>query len=92
MDLYITVVDFTKEFDTVSREGLWKIMATFDCPPRFIAMVREFHDGVQARVQNDGGYSEPFPVTNKAVLCHQQCSACFFLQCSQMRFTTVMVG
>ena len=27
-------------------------------------MVRQFHDGMQARVENDGEYSEPFPVTN----------------------------
>ena len=27
-------------------------------------MVRQFHDGMQARVPNDGEYSEPFPVTN----------------------------
>ena len=27
-------------------------------------MVRHFHDGMQARVQNVGEYSEPFPVTN----------------------------
>ena len=27
-------------------------------------MVQQFHDGMQARVQNDGEYSEPFPVTN----------------------------
>ena len=27
-------------------------------------MVRQFHDGMQARVQNDGEYSKPFPVTN----------------------------
>ena len=26
-------------------------------------MVRQFHDGMQARVQNDGECSEPFPVT-----------------------------
>ena len=56
LDLYITFVDLTKAFDTVSRDGLWKI--------RYIAMVRQFHDGMQARVQNDGEYSEPFPVTN----------------------------
>ena len=34
-------------------------------PPRFIAMVRQFHDGMQARVQNDLEYYEPFPVTNR---------------------------
>ena len=27
-------------------------------------MVRKFHDGMQARVQNDGEFSEPFKVTN----------------------------
>ena len=64
VDLYMTFVDLTKAFDTVSRDGLWKIMAKFGCPPRYIAMVRQFHDGMQARVQNDGEYSKPFPVTN----------------------------
>ena len=39
-------------------------MAKYGCPPRFIAMVRQFHDGTQARVQKDGEYSGPFPVTN----------------------------
>ena len=53
-----------KAFDTVRRDGLWKIMAKFGCPPRFKAMVRQFHDGMQARVQNDGEFSEPFEVTN----------------------------
>ena len=64
VDLYMTFVDLTKAFDTVSRDGLWKIMAKIGCPPRYIAMVRQFHDGTQARVQNDGEYYEPFPVTN----------------------------
>ena len=27
-------------------------------------MKRQFHDGILARVQNGGEYSEPFPVTN----------------------------
>ena len=39
-------------------------MAEFGCPPRFIAMVRQFHNGIQARVQNDGEFSEPFEVKN----------------------------
>ena len=60
----MTFVDLTKAFEKVSRDGLWKIMAKFGCLPRFIATVRQFHDSIQARVQNDGEYSEPFPVTN----------------------------
>ena len=56
---------FTKAFDTVGREGLRKIMAKFGCPAEFIAMVRQFHDGMLARVQNDGEFSDPFPVKNE---------------------------
>ena len=39
-------------------------MAKFGSPTKFIAMVRQFHDGMLARVQNDGEFSDPFPVTN----------------------------
>ena len=50
VDLYMTFVDPTKALlvETDCRDGLWKIMAKFGCPPRFIAMVRQFHDGLQA--------------------------------------------
>ena len=36
--------------------GLWKIMAKFGCPAKFIAMVQQFHDGMLAQVQNDGKF------------------------------------
>ena len=38
VDLYMTFVDLTKAFDTVSHDGQMKIMAKFGCLPRFIAM------------------------------------------------------
>ena len=38
---------------TVSRYGLWKIIAKSGCPARFLVMVRQFHDGMIARVQNN---------------------------------------
>ena len=61
VDLYMTFVDLTKAFGTVSREGLWKIMAKFSFPAKFRAMVLQFHDGMLTRVQNDGEFSDPFP-------------------------------
>ena len=64
VDIYMIFADLTKAFDTVNREGLWKIMAKFGCPAKFIAMVWQFHDGMLARVQNDGEFSDPFLVTN----------------------------
>ncbi|BHF67679.1 hypothetical protein SprV_0301070700 [Sparganum proliferum] len=62
--LYSTFVDLTKPFDTVNREGLWKIMRKFGCPERFIEMVRQLHDGMMARVTDNGAVSEAFAVTN----------------------------
>jgi len=63
-DLYSTFVDLTKAFDTVSRTGLWKIMAKFGCPETFTNIVRQFHDGMMARVLDDGETSSDFPVSN----------------------------
>nr|VZI52909.1 unnamed protein product [Spirometra erinaceieuropaei] len=62
--LYSTFVDLTKAFDTVNREGLWKIMQKFGCPERFTQMVRQLHDGMMARVTDNGAVSETFAGTN----------------------------
>ncbi|BHF60340.1 hypothetical protein SprV_0100330400 [Sparganum proliferum] len=62
--LHFTFVDLTKAFDTVNREGLWKIMQKFGCHERFIEMVRQLHDGMMARVTDNGAVSEAFAVTN----------------------------
>ncbi|BHF69557.1 hypothetical protein SprV_0301260300 [Sparganum proliferum] len=62
--LYSTFVYLTKAFDTVNREGLWKIMQKFGCPERFIEMVRQLHDGMMARVTDNRAVSEAFAVTN----------------------------
>ncbi|VDM00074.1 unnamed protein product [Schistocephalus solidus] len=62
--LYTTFVDLTKAFDTVNRDGLWKVMQKFGCPERFTYMVRQFHDGMMARVADNGTVSEAFAVTN----------------------------
>ena len=39
-------------------------MSRFVCPTKFIAMGRQFHDGMLARVQNDSEFSDSFPLTN----------------------------
>ena len=42
--LFITFVDLTKAFDTVSRNGLWKILSKLGCPPKFLVMVIQLHE------------------------------------------------
>ena len=63
-NLFSTYVDLTKAFDSVNREGLWKIMAKYGCPRKFIALVQQLHEGMQAKVQDSGDASDSFPVTN----------------------------
>ena len=62
--LYMVFVDLTKAFDTISRDGLWQILRKIDCPDLFVDVIRSFHEGMVARVQDQGQTSEPFPVTN----------------------------
>ncbi|BHF72139.1 hypothetical protein SprV_0401520300 [Sparganum proliferum] len=74
--LYSTLVDLTKAFDTMNRDGLWKIMQKFGCPERFAQMVRQLHDVRLARVTDNGTVSEAFTVTNEVM---QDCALVFSL-------------
>ena len=64
LDLYMVFVDLTKAFDTISRDGVWQILRTIGCPDLFVDIIRSFHEGMVARVQEQGHTSEPFSVTN----------------------------
>ena len=61
--LYITFVDLTKTFDTVSRKGLWLIMKRLGCAQKFLNMVIQLYEVQYGQIRlND--LSEPFPITN----------------------------
>ena len=62
--LYITFVDLTKPFDTVSRKGLWLIMKRLGCPQRFLNMVIQLHEDQYGQIRLNNDLSEPFPITN----------------------------
>ncbi|BHF72531.1 hypothetical protein SprV_0401559800 [Sparganum proliferum] len=64
LHLYSTFVGLKKAFDTVNHEGLWKIMQKFGFLERFTQMVPQLHDGMLARVTDNGVASEAFAVTN----------------------------
>ena len=59
-NMYIAFVDFTKAFDTVNRELLYKILGKFGCPPKFIRMIKKLYSNVHARLIVDGELTEPF--------------------------------
>ena len=62
--LYVTFVDLTKAFDTVSRKGLWMIMERLGCPPKFLNMVIQLHEDQRGQVRLNSDLSEPFPIVN----------------------------
>ena len=45
MGLYAAFVDLTKAFDTISCDGLWKILAHRGHPPKFFTILRQLHEG-----------------------------------------------
>ena len=62
--LYVTFVDLTKAFDTVSRKGLWLIMERVGCPLKFLSMVIQLQEDQHEKVRLTSDLSEPFPIAN----------------------------
>lgn len=63
-NLYLLFIDLIKAFDTVNREGLWAILSKLGCPKKFVNIISSFHNGMKARIVENGSTSDPFPVTN----------------------------
>ena len=60
--LLITFVDFEKAFDSIDREGLWKIMATYGIPSKYIRVIANQYRGSECCVKVEDRYSEWFQV------------------------------
>ena len=58
MGLFVAFIDLTKTFDTVSRDGLWKILSRLGCPPKFLTIIRQLHEGQRGQVKHS------FPISN----------------------------
>ena len=64
MGLYAAFVNLTEGFDSVSRNGLWKILARLGCPPKFLTVFCQLHGGKQGQVKHNGSLSGSFPISN----------------------------
>ena len=64
MPLYVIFIDFTKAFDTVSREALWVVLQKFGCSEKVVSLIKSFHQGMQAQASYENESSERFDVTN----------------------------
>ena len=57
-------IDLRKAYDSVDRELLWVVLASFGAPEKILTVIRQFHEGMQADVRDvDGEHSEWFDVT-----------------------------
>ncbi|BHF72692.1 hypothetical protein SprV_0401576100 [Sparganum proliferum] len=78
--LYSTFVNMTKALDTVSREGLWKIMQKFSCPSRIICAMsmdayRDECPGIRIVYRTDGQLQSRVSATNvHEILFADDCS------------------
>ena len=64
MGLYAAFVDLTRAFDTISRDGLWKILARLRRPHEFLTILRQLHEGQQGQVKHNRSLSGSFPISS----------------------------
>ena len=65
--LYIVFVDFTKEFNTVGRTGLWQLLRKYGCPEKFTSMIESLHTGMMVNVRNRGEVSDTFAIQTVSI-------------------------
>ena len=71
---YVAFIDVTKEFDLVSREGLFKILAKIGGPLTLLSIMKSFHDDKNGTIVYDGATFNPFEILKKARFEARLCS------------------
>ena len=60
--LYLAFVDLTNALDLITREGVFSVLETVECPPAMIRIIISSHDGMRCCVYFDETMSGTFPV------------------------------
>ena len=55
-------IDLTNAFDSINREALWKILARYGSPRKFITLLRLLNDGMTATVLCRASETDLFPI------------------------------
>ena len=61
-EVHINFVDFKKAFDSVHRDSLWKIVATYGIPERFINIMKDVYRNSSCCVKMQEGNTEYFNI------------------------------
>nr|XP_014347369.1 PREDICTED: sorting nexin-29-like [Latimeria chalumnae] len=60
--IVISFIDFEKAFDSVHHPALWKIMANYGIPKKFISIISELYERTQCCVKVDGDITDWFAI------------------------------
>ena len=60
--LLAAYIDFRKAFDSVSRDGLWRILGLRGIPPKLVQLISSLYTGTESAVKCGGSVSGFFPV------------------------------
>ena len=83
--LFMTFFDLSKALDSIDRGCLWEILYRYGCPPKFINIIRLFHDNMTATVRANGLRSDAFLVetgVKQGCLCIGSNPVCTFPLCN----------
>ena len=91
--LFMCFIDVTKAYDCVDHTVLWTVLARVGKPPRMLAVIRQFYDGMQACVRSDdgecSGMFEEQGIRQRRALAPLLFNICFaaVLRVAEKRFT-----
>ncbi|XP_068714168.1 uncharacterized protein [Montipora foliosa] len=68
MPLYVVFIDFSKAFDTVSRQGLWQILKKYGCTEKFVSLIQALHTAMLEVAFKDTSEGVYIQTRNKADL------------------------
>ncbi|CAH8483518.1 unnamed protein product [Schistosoma haematobium] len=60
--LYINFIDYKKEFDSVDRTILWKLLRHYGVPEKIVNIIRNSYDGLNCKVVHGGQLTNSFEV------------------------------
>ena len=60
--LYINFIDYSKAFDSIDRDSLWKIMAHYGIPTKLINLIKKMYDSSGGQVLFKGKLSSFFEI------------------------------
>ena len=61
-DLCLAFIDLTEAFDSLNREALRACLTRLGCPPKFVNITRQLHEGMKGCVLYDGEQSGSFNI------------------------------